>query len=248
MIERGYSEKNEKYSVIYPNGNQSQIFIHTLIATGGKRKSILDIGCGYGKYTQMLASKYGEVVGLDLSGNSIDYALKHYSADNIKYIVADSSKLPFADSAFDVVFSRLSPHNLEEMKRVLKPGGLALCMRVGETDALELRGAFGQRQMVTKMQGYVRRGERHSQHIVDEWKKNGFTKLQCKEYEYEMIFRSTDDLAKYLSRIPIVPEFNEHNPAHMKKLSGYVERTAATNQGRVILPRHRYIIEGYKPA
>lgn len=206
MIKKGYVEKDEAYYSVFAHGNPSKIFYIILNSNATKDQKLLDIGCGYGKYTQMFAERYGEVIGLDLSPESIELAKKKYAAANLTYIIADSTqKLPFEDESFDAVSTRLSPHNLSEMFRILKPGSFALCMRVGETDSLDLRKQFGQEATVKKMQDYIDRGERHSQHIVEEWKAVGFTNVTCTEHEYDMHFESLGELARYLSRIPIVP-------------------------------------------
>lgn len=246
MIQKGFAEKNESYFSIYPQGNPSEIFRQTLLAAGSENARMLDIGCGPGKYTEMLALGYSQVVGLDRSVNSLEYGIKHHNAPNLEYILGDSKKLPFGDETFEVVATRLSPHSLAEIMRVLKPGGLALCMRVGETDALELRSLFGQTGLVKKMELFIARAEPHSRHIVEQWKEAGFLEVESTEHEYDMHFVTMTDLAKYLSRIPIIPEFDMENNEHMQKLEEYANQNTHQETGTVILHRHRNIIKGLK--
>lgn len=246
MIKKGYAEKNEEYYSTFYNGNPSNIFINLLLAQGYKNRNILDIGCGPGKYTIKLTDKFDTVIGLDLSRQSINLAKRQRIKPNLTFIIANSKKLPFKDNSFDVVFSRLSPHNLNEMYRVLKSKRLAFCMRVGETDAIKLRDVFDQKKTVSKMNKYIKKSIHYSKHKIDEWKKVGFIKVRSTEYEYDMYFKSLNDLAKYLSRIPIIPEFNINNPNHMLKLNEYVKKSLGFKGGRAMLHRHRYIIQGYK--
>lgn len=246
MIAKGFAERDESYFSIYFNGNPSEIFKQTLLAAGGEKAQLLDIGCGPGKYTEMLTSGYNKIVGLDLSANSISYGQIHHKASNLEFVLGDSRELPFGDEAFDVVASRLSPHSLSEMMRVLKPGGEAFSMRVGETDALVLRKLFGQKDLVEKMEGYIARGESHSVHITEQWKKEGFVNVERTEYEYDMHFETVVDLAKYLSRIPIIPEFDMENHDYMQKLNEYSQQNIHPETGAVILHRHRNIIKGVK--
>lgn len=53
---------------------------------------VIDIGCGIGANTFSLAKKAKKVIGIDISKTSLDYAKKHYSAQNIDYIYGDITK------------------------------------------------------------------------------------------------------------------------------------------------------------
>lgn len=91
------------------------------------RRKILEIGCGAGGMLAPL-SRYGDVCGLDIA---IDY-LRHCRDRGFPHMTAGSGyELPFADHTFDVValFDTIEhiPDDrrvLEEVKRVLRPGGL----------------------------------------------------------------------------------------------------------------------------
>jgi len=73
--------------------------------------------------------------GLDISQNMIKIAQRNskeygFSDDRAEYIEGDASEIPFADAAFDAVFSNGSLHEwarpeaiIEQINRVLKPGG-----------------------------------------------------------------------------------------------------------------------------
>lgn len=93
---------------------------------------ILDIGMGDGWTCNYMKNKFGcNVSGLTLSQQEADLANQRYPG--IPYIVADVHDMPFDDNSFDVLLSRdsfehfLSPFlALEEMWRILKPGGLLM--------------------------------------------------------------------------------------------------------------------------
>jgi ubiquinone/menaquinone biosynthesis C-methylase UbiE len=67
-------------------------------------KRVLDLGCGDGYGTALLAQKAKHVVGIDNDEHSIRIARKRYRAKNIRFATADALRIP-KFSAFDVVVS-----------------------------------------------------------------------------------------------------------------------------------------------
>jgi 23S rRNA (guanine745-N1)-methyltransferase len=87
-------------------------------------KTLLDIGCGEGYYTDAFAKVVPEVVGLDIAKPAIQIAAKAFR--NITWLVGSSTALPVADASVDVATSLFSPLPFAEMARVLHPGGHVL--------------------------------------------------------------------------------------------------------------------------
>ena len=92
-------------------------------------RTVLDLGCGNGRGTRLLASAVGNVVGLDISHRSLLWAKKNCSSSNFLQAPCDAS-LPFASGSFDAVYSAeviehvLDPASMvAECHRVLKPAG-----------------------------------------------------------------------------------------------------------------------------
>ncbi|TMR14692.1 class I SAM-dependent methyltransferase [Nonomuraea turkmeniaca] len=95
---------------------------------------VLDVGCGTGYLTRILApvvAPSGHVTGLDPSPAMIDHATRH-APGNCTYVVGTGQELPFPDGSFDLVVSSLAVHHmpaearpqaLRQMFRVLRPGG-----------------------------------------------------------------------------------------------------------------------------
>ena len=107
--------------------------------------SVLDVGCGPGNITAGLARKvdHGSIIGVDIEQSVIDIANAEQSpkAPNLRFEVGDVYRLDFPDEHFDVVYAhQLLQHvgrpvaALEEMRRVLKTGGL-LAVRDGDYGA-----------------------------------------------------------------------------------------------------------------
>ncbi|MGH7166540.1 MAG: methyltransferase domain-containing protein [Nitrospiraceae bacterium] len=102
-----------------------------------KGMSLLDCGCGPGTITLGLAEAVspGHVVGLDLEESQIDLArslAEERGLKNVEFKVGSVYELPFLQHSFDVVFAHaLFEHlgdplaALAELRRVLKPGGVA---------------------------------------------------------------------------------------------------------------------------
>lgn len=97
-------------------------------------QTVLDIGCGVGYGDHFLAT-FGarQVVGIDVSPQTIDYARQVYQHPRVHYLLGDGLTLPFADGSFDFVFSaQVIEHVasvaafLAEVRRVLKSTGACL--------------------------------------------------------------------------------------------------------------------------
>lgn len=96
-------------------------------------KIVLDIACGSGYGAKLLASKAKKVYGVDINETSISYARKHYGAKNIEYKVGDGERIPLEDNSVNVIttfetIEHIKDYQkfLKEVKRVLKPDGLAV--------------------------------------------------------------------------------------------------------------------------
>ncbi len=102
-------------------------------------QDIVDIGCGPGGWVLDVAYVYPKinVVGIDISQNTIQYAHAHAQVqglDNASFGVMDALKpLDFSDSAFDFVNARMItgfmpitawPSLLQECLRITRPGGM----------------------------------------------------------------------------------------------------------------------------
>ena len=106
-------------------------------ANGGTPKKILDVGCGIGGATRRLASKCvgpdSEVTGITLSPKQASRATAladQQGIKNAKFQVMDALAMTFEDNTFDMVWACESGEHMpdkkkyvEEMVRVLKPGG-----------------------------------------------------------------------------------------------------------------------------
>jgi ubiquinone/menaquinone biosynthesis C-methylase UbiE len=90
-------------------------------------RRVLDLGTGTGKAARVVAKRFpqAEVVGVDLSPAMIEEARRVLPAElsgRVRFDVADASRLPFEDGAFDLVLLLNMIPFFEELARVTAPG------------------------------------------------------------------------------------------------------------------------------
>lgn len=100
-----------------------------------KCQTVLDLGCGTGKFSRLLAERANKVTALDLSPNSIQIARQRSQQfNNIDYQVADISQCDFASERFEAIVSIATFHHLSleqlipKLKAALKPGGVLIIL------------------------------------------------------------------------------------------------------------------------
>jgi len=107
-----------------------------------RREKVLEIGCGIGTDLLQYAKNGGLVTGIDLTENAIKITEQRFRLYNLKgeLRTADAEKLPFLDNTYDLVFSFWVLHHtpdtqkaINEIYRVLKPGGKAIIMLYGKS-------------------------------------------------------------------------------------------------------------------
>jgi SAM-dependent methyltransferase len=100
-------------------------------------KRVLDLGCGSGENSFLLARRGAEVFGVDLSESLIALAGRRLVLNGgaqlpIHFLCGSAHHLPLADNSVDVVFGVAILHHLDldqtarEVSRVLRPGGRAI--------------------------------------------------------------------------------------------------------------------------
>jgi MPBQ/MSBQ methyltransferase len=113
-------------------------FVHEMAKWGGldtlpQGQTLLDVGCGIGGSSRILARDYGfSVMGVTISPQQVQRAQQLTPTDrDAQFQVDDAMALSFPDASFDVVWSvEAGPHMpdkaifAKELMRVLKPGGV----------------------------------------------------------------------------------------------------------------------------
>jgi 23S rRNA (guanine745-N1)-methyltransferase len=102
----------------------------------------LDLGCGEGYYSRMMASLLtGQIPlalhGVDIAKFAIAAAAKKQAAAS--FVVASANRLPYIDQYFDGVMQVFAPSNAQELNRVLKPSGYLLTVTPGPRHLWQLK-------------------------------------------------------------------------------------------------------------
>lgn len=108
------------------------------------KSTALDLCCGTCDWTISMAERSrGEVIGLDFSENMLEIGRSKVEekglTQKIKLIQGNAMDLPFEDNQFDYVTIGFGLRNvpdlhqvLSEMKRVVKPGGMVVCLELSK--------------------------------------------------------------------------------------------------------------------
>ncbi|MBR1988481.1 MAG: class I SAM-dependent methyltransferase [Clostridia bacterium] len=85
-----------------------------------KGKKILDLGCGEGEMARFFIEKGAKkVVGIDVSQNMINEAKKH-EYKNLEFKILPMEEISSIDDKFDIVFSSLAFHYVEDYYKLMK--------------------------------------------------------------------------------------------------------------------------------
>lgn len=93
----------------------------------------LDLACGTGDVTFMLADKYpqGKIIGLDLTEPMLDLARQRNSSQNVEFLQADMAATGLLDESVDIVTGSYAVRNAPELRqsfieinRILRPDGV----------------------------------------------------------------------------------------------------------------------------
>ncbi|WP_108671122.1 demethylmenaquinone methyltransferase [Peribacillus acanthi] len=120
-----------------------------------KGSKALDVCCGTADWTIALAhevGKEGMVKGLDFSQNMLNVGIqkvKEQHLEQVELIHGNAMELPFDDNSFDYVTIGFGLRNvpdylqvLKEMNRVLKPGGMAVCLETSQPTMIGFRQLY----------------------------------------------------------------------------------------------------------
>ncbi|MBD2328557.1 methyltransferase domain-containing protein [Alkalinema sp. FACHB-956] len=153
-------------------------FVHEMVRWGGLDRlphgtTVLDVGCGIGGSSRILARDYGfAVTGITISPQQVKRAQELTPPGvNATFQVDDALALSFPEGSFDVVWSiEAGPHMpdkaqfAKELLRVLKPGGILVVADWNQRDDRQKPLNFWEKPVM--------------QQLLDQWAHPAFASIE----------------------------------------------------------------------
>jgi MPBQ/MSBQ methyltransferase len=153
-------------------------FVHEMVHWGGldqlpPNTTLLDVGCGIGGSSRILARDYGfAVTGITISPQQVKRAQELTPKElDVQFLVDDAMALSFPDASFDVVWSiEAGPHMpdkavfAKELMRVLKPGGVLVVADWNQRDDRQKPLNFWEKPVM--------------QQLLDQWSHPAFSSIE----------------------------------------------------------------------
>ncbi|XP_017276120.1 putative methyltransferase DDB_G0268948 [Kryptolebias marmoratus] len=130
----------QQYRFTPPSDLKDAIIQYLDAKKGQPHELAVDLGCGTGQFTRLLAPHFKEVVGMDVSENQVEEARTVPGYPNITYRQGTAEQLPFGDGTVDLLTAASAAHWFDQSKflpeanRVLKPGGCIALLGFSEVN------------------------------------------------------------------------------------------------------------------
>lgn len=153
-------------------------FVHEMVRWGGLDRlpsgtTVLDVGCGIGGSSRILAGDYGfDVTGVTISPQQVKRA-QELTPEGLsaRFQVDDAMALSFPDESFEVVWSiEAGPHMpdkaifAKELLRVLKPGGVLVVADWNQRDDRQIPLNFWEKPVMRQ--------------LLDQWSHPAFSSIE----------------------------------------------------------------------
>jgi 2-polyprenyl-3-methyl-5-hydroxy-6-metoxy-1,4-benzoquinol methylase len=231
-MKENFLKKQEKYWDSYtksidtidllniPRAEKIELSFLLKVLKNPKNKKILDLGCGTGKFGLKLARMSNEVVGIDISQNSIDIAnrtAEKYQIRTFKGIVDNFKKTKYKNY-FDYVLAVNMIHHtndvdviLKNIKNCLKKDGFFIVFEVNPFNPLYIPFLISCGQIKSHLTKEFIRSNIYS--LKKLLRKNGFKVISTRKwcllptmlYNYSLVFKKINET---LNKIPIINFFS----------------------------------------
>jgi SAM-dependent methyltransferase len=227
------------YHILYKNRNQEEAnqFIDNVVKhLKIKNASILDLACGKGRHAYHLAQKGFDVVGVDLSPESIQHAAGMYQLPNIEFYIHDM-RLPFRVNYFDYIFNLFTSlgyfNDLKENEKVFESMHTGLkkngCILIDFMNAEKVVNnlVFRENKEIDGYLFYIRREIKNGKiikHIQIEKEADGKNKIWMFREEVQILNQHHFHTFLNNTGFSLVKEFGDYqlNPFHPKTSERYI--------------------------
>jgi ubiquinone/menaquinone biosynthesis C-methylase UbiE len=235
------------------------IFLDWLAPRPGLRW--IDVGCGNGAFTELLAARYApvEIQGIDPSEAQITFARGRPSARVATFEKGDAMALPFSDNSFDaaimalVIFFVPDPaRGVAEMARVVGPGGIvsayAWDVTGGGLPAAPIHAEMRAMGIAPPLPPSFEASRLES--LRDLWTEAGLERVETREIAVQRTFASFEEfwtINLLGPSIGVVVATMSEGDAEL--LKGRVRsRLPADDAGRITYTARANAVKGYAPA
>lgn len=180
----GYKPLAEKLSVLV-----------TQLLVNKDKATLLDLGCGEGYYTHLLATNLSEsttITALDISKVAIRYAAKRYKS--INFCVASAYDVPLESDSLDALIRIYAPSLDSELQRLIKQDGYLITVTPAPRHLFELR-----EKIYDKVNAHLSENEAPA----------GFTKVEQINLNYPLNINDAQTLKDLIQMTPFAWKFNE---------------------------------------
>lgn len=142
---------------------------------------VLEVGCGAGEFTRLLASRARKVTAIDLSPQMLRLAKSRSEEfQNIEYLLADVMRLSLPAEEFDCIVSIATLHHLPraqalvKMKDALKSGGALIIHDLVADEGIIDRGTSALAYSVSAVRRFLKTGQmRAAREVREAWAEHG---------------------------------------------------------------------------
>lgn len=200
--------------------------------------SMLDMGTGGGEFLASLPGLPQATFATESYPPNIPVATQRLHPLGVKVeTVQDGQNLPLPDAMFDLVINRHEYYDAEEVKRILKPGGIFLTQQVGPRNCVELNQYLG-----APIDANVAHWKLDQE--IGALEQAGFSVLQSHEQVMESNFYDIGAVVFYLKVIEwqiegfTVAKYEQR----LRDIHEHIEK-----QGAFFATEQRFLIEAKKP-
>lgn len=203
-----------------------------------RSEQILDLGTGGGERLLRLlkgpdadAARVVATEGWEPNVAVAREALSPYRVDVVRYDPEQGETMPFPDGHFDLVMARHEAVDMEQVARILMPGGRLLTQQVDGRDAEEIHEWFGEDFLYPNVT---------SRHYTEALDVAGLSVDVVDDWSGTMEFADAEALVTYLALVPWdAPHFT---------VDAHVKRLAALDANRPIrVTQRRFRVYATKP-
>lgn len=243
----------ERYRSTYPAAAYRRLFAlipRWSYARGSEHPplKILDLGCGTGKSTEGLLRRGIDVVCVDPDPLMLRVTRKKFAHKrHVRVVRASAERLPFADASFDALTIGKAlhwfnnPRAINEMARVLKPGGVLYVLEMHQVGESPLRKLYARYRYKPISKNWLTTAE-----TTTVLRKSGLNGIRC----FSVKFVSRFTVAERLGYLHTVSRFLVLPPRDRVDFLVRARRMLEERRGDkryLMFPRVAQICYGVKP-